>query len=180
MNRLFMRIRKHWRRIALGALITGSYLAFFLTWEIMGMYTDSQAIATGSFTLVLFWIGIAFSLGLGTLKISNLGFMGSQVSLSNPAIRFLGGGVLMLWNILVPQYYSISEPTATLVTHMWFDVEISLGAIGLFVFLSGFVQIFVNILNVKFDPGFNAPAGIPLNQLPYRIFIFFRNQFAAV
>jgi hypothetical protein len=59
-------------------------------------------------------------------------------------------------------------------------VEVGIGAVGMFVFLSGFLQIFLNILNAKINPGFNAAAGIPINQLPYRIFSFFRNQFAAI
>ena len=180
MNRVFVNLHANWRKILFLGIVTPVTVGMLLTWEIMGMYTDTQALATGSFTLVLFWIGLAFSLGIGTLKVNSLGFMGNQVSLSNPALRFLVGGILLFWNIMVPQYYSIPESTASLTTHLWFNVELGLGAIGLFVFMSGFLQIFINVLNVKINPGFNAGHGIPINQLPYRIFAFLKNSFNTV
>ncbi|HEV2119300.1 MAG TPA: hypothetical protein VGS11_04245 [Candidatus Bathyarchaeia archaeon] len=169
MNRLLAYLGRKRRKILIIAVLTPAYAGLFFMWEILGMYTDTQALATGSFTLILFEIGAAFSLGIGTLGVNNPNFTGRQLSFQSPPLRFFGGGFLMMWNIFVPQYYAIPESTASLVTRLWFNTELGLGAIGLFLFLSGFLQIFINMVKGKIDPANKAPTFLS-DQLPYRLF----------
>jgi len=165
-------IRTRQTKILLFGIFLSLSFVFIKIWMTLGMYADSQALATGDSTLFYNFIGWAFALAAVTFIISGPNSPRNQLSSSNPALLFLFGGFLMLMNIPVPQFHSIPYAGASMALYETFDITVGTGAVGLFLFLSGFQVIIMSAVKAKITNTIAGSPNIPVEHNPYRWFSF--------
>lgn len=107
------------------------------------MYADDQALS-GNTTVFLALIAAAFSLYGQNTPDQTDSRVGRVLRLGSSKGFFLLGGLLMLPNLIIPQFAGIPYPPSSVGTLYAFYAIAGTGAIGLFLFLMAFEPIIIN------------------------------------